>query len=104
MNSNIQLLSLFVSFLFGIIFYYITCINFKLINNLKKYLKHIITIIYVFDMTIIYILIIYNINKGYFHIYFISMVFLGYFVGYLTKLYFISKISVKSKINKLKNR
>lgn len=103
MNSTVQLISLAFSFLFGIAFYYLTILNFKLIDNLKKYLKHILTAIYVLDITIIYIIFIYHINKGYFHIYFIFMVFLGYFVGFITNIYILSKINVKSIFNKLKN-
>lgn len=102
MTSNIQLISLFISFLFGIIFYYLTIINFKIIDNLKKYLIHLITAIYVLDITIIYVIIIYKINKGYFHIYFIVMVLIGYFVGYITNYKILCKINVKSIINKLK--
>ena len=102
MTSNIQLISLAISFIFGIFFYFLTILNFKLIDNLKKYLKHILTAIYVLDITIIYIISIYHINKGYFHIYFIFMVFLGYFVGFITNSIYLSKINVKSVINKLK--
>ena len=102
MNSNVQLISLLFSFIFGIFFYFLTSLNFKLINNLKKFIKHLITCIFVLDITIIYIIFIYHINKGYFHIYFIFMVFLGYFVGFITNSYILSKINVKSILNKLK--
>ena len=95
MTSSLQLYSFLISFIFGIIFYFLTDINFKLINDLKKYLKHIITFIYVIDMTIIYIIIIYNINKGYFHIYFIFLVFVGFIIGYILKREVLSKIDVK---------
>lgn len=94
MNSNMQLLSFLVSFLFGNIFCFLTIINFKLIETLKKYLQHIITFIYVLDMVIIYIIMLYKLNKGYFHIYFILMVMIGYIVGYILYKKFLSKILV----------
>lgn len=94
MNSALQLLSFLVSFIYGIIFCLITLLNFKLIEKLKRYIQHIITFIYVIDMTIIYIIILYNLNKGYFHIYFIMMVFVGYLVGFVLYKKFISKIIV----------
>ena len=94
MNSSLQLLSFFISFIFGIIFCFITMLNFKLIEKLKKYIQHIITFIYVIDVTIIYIIIMYHLNKGYFHIYFIMMVFVGYLVGVIIYKKFISKIIV----------
>lgn len=103
MTSNMQLLSFLVSLIFGILFYFITIINFKLIENLKKYLKHIITFIYVLDMTIIYIIIFYHLNKGYFHIYFLLMVIFGYFVGFLLNKKIISKIDVNKILRRWKN-
>lgn len=95
MPSNMQLLSFLVSFIFGICFYFFTIINFKLIEKLKRYIQHIITFIYVIDIIIIYIIIIYRLNKGYFHIYFILIVFVGFFVGFILNKKIISKIDVK---------
>lgn len=82
MTSKIQLLSFSISFLFGVCFYYLSIINFNLIKDFKSYLKHIITCIYVFDIIIIYVIILYKLNNGYFHIYFLLMVILGYISGY----------------------
>ena len=96
MDSGIQLISLSISFLYGIIFYYLSIINFKVINILKNIIKNIITIIYVFDISIIYVILVYKINNGHFHIYFILMVILGYILGN-----YLSKIYVKVKANKL---
>ena len=96
MDSGIQLISLSISFLYGIIFYYLSIINFKVINNLKNIIKNIITIIYVFDISIIYVILVYKINNGHFHIYFILMAILGYILGN-----YLSKIYVKVKANKL---
>lgn len=93
MTSNIQLLSFLVSFLFGICFYFLTIINFKLIIDLKRYLKHIITFIFVLDMIIIYSIIIYHINKGYFHIYFVLMVIFGFVIGYYFYKLLLKKLS-----------
>ena len=95
MTSNLQIISFLVSFIYGIFFYFLTVINFKLIESLKVYLKHILTFIYTIDMTIIYIIIIYHLNKGYFHIYFIMMVFIGFSSGLLLHKKLLSKIDVK---------
>ena len=61
-----------------------------------------VSFIYGIFMTVIYVIILYKLNNGYFHIYFILMVFIGYYVGYLTKLLLLSKTNVKNLINKLK--
>ena len=103
MTSNMQLISFIISFIFGIIFYFLTIFNFKIISSLKRYLQHIITFIYVLDMIIIYIIIFYQLNKGYFHIYFIAMVMIGFFLGLLIDKKFLSKISVKKHLANCKN-
>ena len=90
-----QLITFLVSFIYGVIFYYLTIINFKLIKYLKIYIQHIITFIYVIDIIIVYIILLYHLNKGYFHIYFIGMVIIGYFVGFITNKRLLSKICVK---------
>ena len=95
MNSTIQILSFLISFVFGIFFYILTSINFSLINNLKKIWQHILTFIYVIDISIIYMIILFHLNKGYFHIYFILTVIIGFICGYFIKTKLISKISVK---------
>ncbi len=95
MNNIIQLISIFISFFYGIIFYLLTNLLFYLIEKNKRIVKHLITFIYVIDMAIIYMIILYNINKGYFHIYFIFMVFLGFIIGSFLYRKYLSKIHVK---------
>lgn len=95
MTAKMQLISFAISFLYGFFFNFLTIFNFKLMGNLKVIYKHIITFVYVIDMAIIYIIILYNLNKGYFHIYFILMVILGYILSYVFYLKILSKINVK---------
>ena len=95
MNSNLQLISFLVSFIYGLIFYFLTILNFYLIKNLKVIIQHILTFVYCLDMTIIYIIIFYHLNRGYFHIYFILMVFVGFICAGIFHKMFGSKINVK---------
>ena len=95
MSSFLQIITFIVSFIFGIGFYFLTVINFKLIENFNIHLQHFLTLIYTLDMTIIYIIILYHINKGYFHIYFIFSVFIGFLMGYILDKKIVSKIHVK---------
>ena len=94
MSSKLQLISFIISFLYGLIFYILTVINFKLIETSQLYIKHILSFIFVLDMVIIYIILLYYVNKGYFHIYFIITVFIGFFIGYILKENVFSKIDV----------
>lgn len=102
MSSSIQLLTFFISFLYGIIFSFLTILNFKILDKVSKYMKHLVTFVYVIDMIIIYIIIVYKINNGYFHLYFILTVIVSYFVGLLTYYKKVSKIDVNRLFSKLK--
>ena len=70
MNVSIQILCLLISFIYGM-FIYISY------NSIKKY-NIFINLLYVYIIVITYIIIIYKINKGIFHIYFYLLIILGY--------------------------
>ena len=98
MNNYIQLISLVISFIYGILFFFLTKIHFDIVEDLKSVYKHFLTVLYTLDMIIIYALILYKINDGYFHIYFIVLVLLGFLIGYLYN------VKISQIIVKLKNR
>lgn len=81
MSSNIQLVTMFFSFIYGIVFYGLTYINFTIIKNTNKYLKSTISFLFVLNMIVIYSIIIYRLNNGYFHIYFLCLVILSYILS-----------------------
>jgi hypothetical protein len=95
MSIKIQIICMLVSFMYGFILKILLIINKLLTKNNNKYINIISKIIYTYIVVILYIIIIYKINKGIFHIYFIILILLGY---YLMSKYvkFISK-----KINKI---
>lgn len=102
MNSVLQLITLIFSVLYGVIFYLLTVVNFNIVKGLKNIYANIITFIFTLDMTVIYSILIYKLNNGYFHIYFIILVMLGFALGYIKRIERLfknlSKINVK--INK----
>ncbi len=97
MNYKIQLISFVFSFLFGLFFYFTSLLNYKLIKKHSAVLKYIITTIYIIDISLIYILLMYKINYGVIHIYFILLLFCGFLVGWLysKKLRKICKVIAK---------
>lgn len=78
MNSIVQLLSFLVSFVYGCIFYWLTRFNYGLLKDKKVTTKFIVTLVFIVDIVIIYIYLLYKINHGYFHIYFVLMLILGF--------------------------
>ena len=75
MDVKIQLLCILISFLYGI-FINISFLFNKRINN--KILNLTKDLLHVYIIVIIYTIIIYKINKGIFHIYFLIFILLGY--------------------------
>ena len=83
MNSYTQLFIIIISFIYGIGFYLLAKYNQWITKNLSTFLKYIVTFIFILDVVIIYIYIIYQINSGIFHIYFLLSMLLGYImIGY----------------------
>lgn len=80
MNSYVQVLSFIVSFIYGLVFYLLSYANKIMINNKNNVIKLLITLVFVIDMVILYIYIMYKINYGMIHPYFVAVVFFGYIV------------------------
>ena len=80
MNSYVQVLSFVVSFINGLVFYLLSYANKVMISNKNNVVKLLITLVFVIDVVILYIYIMYKINYGMIHPYFVAVVFLGYVV------------------------
>ena len=87
MSASLQLISLFFNLIYGFIIYYVFTFNYFLIKNETKFLKVLITTVFMFDFTYIYLLLIYKINNGYFHIYFLLMFIIGFIIAIYVKKY-----------------
>lgn len=81
MSLRVQIVSLFFSFVFGIIFSICTNLNYRFLFTKNVYFKIIITFVYILDFALLYFLLIQKINNGIIHIYFFLMVGIGYLVG-----------------------
>lgn len=78
MHSYIQFVCLLVSFIYGIFLYYGNFLNTKIINNKNILFKFIISLLYIFNMSLLYVCFLYKINGGVLHIYFVLLIIIGY--------------------------
>lgn len=101
MNSYLQLLSFFVSFGYGMLFYLLTRFNKFILSNKKYFLQFIITLVFIIDIVIIYIYIMYKINNGIIHPYFVITLIIGYIL--MLKLFDKCKILCKICVKKIKS-
>lgn len=102
MTVQIQLLALFSSFLFGIFSSFFLNLNRPMLFHKNKIIKILSNIFIVLDLVLLYLVILYKVNYGIVHHYFIFMVFLGYFL-FNKKIKVLTK-NVKRKFFVAKNK
>lgn len=78
MTLKVQIISLIVSFLYGIFFSFLLNINYKIIYNNNKFVKIIGTLLFVLFNSLLYFLILLKINNGIVHIYCILALIVGF--------------------------
>lgn len=91
MDIKVQVLSFFVSFLFGIFYYLTSWINKKLINDKHVFFQCLITFIFVLNNVLIYLIILYKTNYGDYHIYFLIILIAGYIFGNFLRKKYVKK-------------
>ena len=100
MDYKIQLLSFLVSFLFGIFFSFTSRFHYNLVFSLKQILRYLLTFLYILDVALIYVLLLYYVNHGNIHLYFVIVTFLGYIVEPYLIMYVKKHVKLKSFIAK----
>jgi len=104
MNYKIQLISLMVSFIFGIFFYFASLLNYKIIKNYNRFFRYITTFIYMLNVAIIYICLLFKLNNGNVHLYFLIMVFCGFLFGMKLKKTLTKNVKLYEFIDKRKQK
>jgi hypothetical protein len=88
-DSYIQVLTFVFSFIYGILFFFLNEFVKYILVNKSIFTKFLINIIFVIDIVLLYVYIMFNINHGNYHIYYIIVLVLGW-------------LSAKKIINKCK--
>lgn len=80
MSGLVQIISLGISFFYGIFFYLANKVNELMIDKKNYFIKVLVTLVFIIDVVILYIYIMYKVNNGNIHPYFIALVIIGYVV------------------------
>ena len=80
MNIRLQIITLGVSFFYGIFFSFFLSLNYKIIYSDKKIIKTIVSFLVVIISVLLYFIILRKINYGIFHIYEILALILGFII------------------------
>lgn len=71
--------------MYGMLLNILNLFNIKLIKDKPLLIKIIISILYILNVTLLYILFLYKLNYGVLHIYFILLIIMGYIFGTVKK-------------------
>ena len=82
MSANLQLICFLASFLYGIFFGLLTKFHFTLISKYHKIFQLLISLVFIIDIVLGYILLMYHLNLGIFHIYFIIFILIGFLLSF----------------------
>lgn len=104
MNAEIQLITLAVSYLYGFFFYYLYKINYQIIKKKKRFYQSLITILFMYNIVLIYIIIIFKINNGMFHLYFFIIISLGFYSNIKLTKKMLNNVKCRSIIEKIKKK
>lgn len=78
MNSYVQLISLVSSSVYGVCLYYFNKLNYKLIKDKNIISKIVISILYLFNVSLVYVCFLYKLNGGVLHVYNILFMLISY--------------------------
>mgnify|MGYP000502005345 CR=1 FL=1 len=91
MILSTQILSLIYSFFYGIFFFSMLEVNYKILYNGKFIYRIMISFLFVIFISLLYFIILMKINNGILHVYF----FLVFFTGYMLSFVIYRKIRCK---------
>lgn len=80
MGLNVQMVSLLVSFFYGMFFFFSLELNLKFIYSSKLFIRLFVSFVFVLFHVLLYFLILMKINNGYLHFYFFLCILLGYYI------------------------
>lgn len=104
MDSALQLLTFFVSFIYGVLSHLLIKLNKYLLNKRNYFFQFIIYTFLIIDIVLVYIFIMYKVNKGYFHIYFIIVYIIGLIISNYLYAKLLKDVKLLSKKRKNKKR
>ena len=78
MSLNIQIMSFFVSFIYGVLFEILLNFSSRILYSSKLFVKIIGSFLFSLFSSLLYFIILFKINYGVLHIYFFLCIILGY--------------------------
>jgi len=104
MDAKTQIIVLIFSYFYGFFFFYLSYLNKKIIDKKNKIYRSIIMILFMYNIVLLYIIIIYQINNGKFHPYFFIMIILGIYSCYKLTKRMLKNVKLLCMLEKVKKK
>lgn len=104
MTATTQIICLLFSFFYGLFFFFTWGINSLIIKTKKRRYRSLISILFMCNIVLIYLIILYKINFGAFHIYFLFMIILGFLTGIKIRKLLSNNVKLQIFIAKVKKK
>lgn len=104
MDAKTQIIVLLTSYIFGFISLYLLKLNNFFIKKQKRIYRSIITMLLMYNIVLIYIIIIFKINKGDFHPYLFLMLAFGLYSSSIFTNKMLKNVKYRGFIEKIKKK
>ncbi len=104
MSVKIQIIVLIFSYIYGFIFYYLNKVNYQITTKEKIIYRSITTMLFIYNIVLIYLLILFKINNGNFHLYFFLLMIIGFINAYQMSNKLIKAKKVQDLLAKFKKK
>lgn len=104
MNAKTQIIVLLFSYFYGFFFFYLSYINKKIIEKKNRIYRSIITMLFMYNIVLIYIIITYKLNNGNFHVYFLLMLIIGFYSSIKFTKKMLKNVKLRQSIENLKKK
>ncbi len=81
MNSYVQLILIIFSFFYGYWLFNFNQFNIRVFKNKNLLIKLVGNMLYINTVTLLYLFVLYKLNSGELHIYFVLLLIIGYVIG-----------------------
>lgn len=104
MDAKTQIIVLLFSYFYGFIFYDLALLNGYIIKFKKKIFRSVTTILFIYNVVLLYIILVFKINNGNFHIYFFIMMVLGFLCSVKVNKLLLNNVKFCSLLEKKKKK
>ena len=104
MTAKTQIIVLIFSYIYGLSFYFLSKLNSKLIKPMSKSKRSFITILFMYNIVLIYTIILYKLNQGIFHIYFLILIIIGFLSGFKLLKLMLNNVKICNLLAKIKKK